>query len=371
MTSKEYSENGDKKRDSGDFKGAIADYTKVIELDPNYEFAYFDRGTSKLHCGDFKGAIADFTKVIELEPNYEFAYYKRGTAKFESGDFKGAIADYTKVIELEPNYEFAYYRRGVSKSNSGEYKGALDDYSKAIELDIDFAEAYYGRGFEKAMQLDYNGAIADCTKAIALDPNEALAYWNRVIAKIGLKDYRGVYADFTKAVQIDPDYAAICNNKGDTSSKGRDSSICERYWFFHACLEIDKLGIRTEDEDKANEYANQIIQICDSFNKKVKRFYVYIYDLLCDALIEKKNYVLAINEIDAILQHLIDDNPRVWKYYEKKARLYLKLGDIKKAINNFKKAIELCNDIEPKTELGKETQKLIASCNIEHPKSKK
>ena len=43
----------------GDLYGAITDYTKAIEINPNSFVAYNNRGLSKLQLKDYKGAIAD------------------------------------------------------------------------------------------------------------------------------------------------------------------------------------------------------------------------------------------------------------------------------------------------------------------------
>ena len=63
---------------------------------------YFYRAYSKDNLKDYKGAVADYTKAIEINPNYAYAYYNRGIAKDELKDYKGAIADYTKAIEIRP-----------------------------------------------------------------------------------------------------------------------------------------------------------------------------------------------------------------------------------------------------------------------------
>ena len=47
------------------------DYTRVIELDPTNSHAYHNRGISYDKIGDFEKAIADFTKVLELESGHE------------------------------------------------------------------------------------------------------------------------------------------------------------------------------------------------------------------------------------------------------------------------------------------------------------
>lgn len=47
-------------------------------------------------------AIKDFTKSIELDPQYFKAYLRRADAHDANGDFEAAMQDYRKVMELEP-----------------------------------------------------------------------------------------------------------------------------------------------------------------------------------------------------------------------------------------------------------------------------
>ena len=47
---------------------------------------YYNRGFSKIQLNDFKGAIEDLTKGIEIDPN-EFVYYLRGLAKEGLDDY--------------------------------------------------------------------------------------------------------------------------------------------------------------------------------------------------------------------------------------------------------------------------------------------
>ncbi|MDA0356177.1 MAG: tetratricopeptide repeat protein [Bacteroidetes bacterium] len=42
------------------------------------ERQYYIRGITKFNLNDYKGAIADFSKAIEIYPNYGGAYYNRG-----------------------------------------------------------------------------------------------------------------------------------------------------------------------------------------------------------------------------------------------------------------------------------------------------
>ena len=50
------------KNNPGDYNGAISDYTKAIQIDPNYASAYSNRNISKENLGDLSGACADWEK---------------------------------------------------------------------------------------------------------------------------------------------------------------------------------------------------------------------------------------------------------------------------------------------------------------------
>src|SRR5208283_2227106 len=67
------------------------------------------RGSAKGIKGDWDGAIADYTKAIDLKPDFAIAYCSRGSAEAMKGEWDGAIADYTKALKLKPDLAEAYY----------------------------------------------------------------------------------------------------------------------------------------------------------------------------------------------------------------------------------------------------------------------
>ena len=68
-----YHITGKKKFEMHDFKGAIAEYNKAIEMNPYYAFYYSIRGSIKANLNDYQGAISDFTQAIELSPKNNIA----------------------------------------------------------------------------------------------------------------------------------------------------------------------------------------------------------------------------------------------------------------------------------------------------------
>jgi len=78
--------------------------TKDIKQNDKANF-YYERGLEKKVLGDYQGALIDYSKAIQLNPNDPDFYYARGwlRAKSEVRDLVGAASDFIKVNRLEPN----------------------------------------------------------------------------------------------------------------------------------------------------------------------------------------------------------------------------------------------------------------------------
>ena len=57
----------------------------------------FKRGNIKNLLGDYEGAITDYSKAIELNPNLAEAYHNRGLTKFRSGNEQAGNLDFLKA----------------------------------------------------------------------------------------------------------------------------------------------------------------------------------------------------------------------------------------------------------------------------------
>jgi len=87
----------------GDHEKAIDMLDWIIAMYPTARMAYLDRGGEKLAIGDYKGAIDDFSKAIELDTGNNDSgnsYELRARAKEAIGDKAGAVQDRQRAEKI-------------------------------------------------------------------------------------------------------------------------------------------------------------------------------------------------------------------------------------------------------------------------------
>src|SRR5262249_26562439 len=88
---------------------SIVHFRQTIALDPNHAGAHVSYGALLCdHLRDYDGAIASFTRAIELKPDYPQAYRNRSVALSRKGLVDDAIADLRTALRLKPDYPEPY-----------------------------------------------------------------------------------------------------------------------------------------------------------------------------------------------------------------------------------------------------------------------
>ncbi len=198
---------------------AVNEYTKTIELDPDFVEAYYNRGTLYQDQGKFNLAKVDFDRAIELNPNFARAFHNRGILYISQGIFNLAEADFNQAIEINPNFTRAYISRGKIYRSQGNLDLAEVDYNRAIELNSDYEDVYVSRGILYLLQGQLNLAETDFTHAITINPNYAEAYYNRGALYINQGKLDLAEADLNRAIKL--------NSQSTTKDLGNspDSSL--------------------------------------------------------------------------------------------------------------------------------------------------
>ncbi|MEW6359692.1 MAG: protein kinase [Planctomycetota bacterium] len=170
-----YQHQGEVCQAEGNREEAIVNFTRAIQLDPDYAMAYYNRGRAYALKGEYHRAIADFTQAVRLNPKNVNAWSLRGDAHMQIADNNRALADYTRAIEIVPDWSVPYLKRAPVHLQRGDYDGAAADYGKAIALAPRDPLGYSGRGFVRMCQGAFAEAAADLAKAVELNPGDGYA----------------------------------------------------------------------------------------------------------------------------------------------------------------------------------------------------
>jgi tetratricopeptide (TPR) repeat protein/transglutaminase-like putative cysteine protease len=217
------------------FAKAIADDTKETS-------GYFSRASLRAGLYDFKGAVADLTRVIELAPEPQ-VYLKRAHAYRALREDGKAAADLEAALALDPSNVVAIGQLADLRSDAGDTKAALALIDPKIEeggtqrfgwmatkaqilaeardgagatalMDAAISEKpgdpglLNGRCWAKAItSTALDTALKDCTKAIELAENGSNILDSRAMVYFRLNRLPEALADLDAALELNPNLA--------------------------------------------------------------------------------------------------------------------------------------------------------------------
>ncbi|MGB3239782.1 MAG: tetratricopeptide repeat protein [Geitlerinemataceae cyanobacterium] len=334
---RELYDRGREKARQGDYTGAIADFTELLQLAPYRADVYYQRGLAYYDDTQLHNAVSDYTRAIELNPDYREAYAARALVRLALKNGVGALEDIDRALRFDDKDASAHNLRGIACRKLGDNVGAIASFKTAAELYLALKDAdNCRRCLERAKQLqpklsepvpqpkltpvklmspgeiyaqileqvekgDCRGAIQELNWAIDLDAGDAAAYCCRGIARSKLGDDRGAIADFNQAIRLNPQDTIARRNRGKIRSKLGD---------WGGAIADFNQAIETEPED------------------------VLLLLARGNAYREMGNYTGAI---DDYTQALTLDSDRSEAYMHR-ALAYLRLEELKKAIDDYQTA---------------------------------
>jgi len=135
---------GDAKHNMGDEFGAIPNYQRAIELDPNFAMAYARLGTVYGNMGQTELSEQNRQKAFELrdraserEKLYITEHYYADSGQLEKG-----ITALELFKQTYPNDSTPYNNIAIIYSTFGQFDNALVNAKRAVELDPDMVSGY-------------------------------------------------------------------------------------------------------------------------------------------------------------------------------------------------------------------------------------
>ena len=131
--------SGNQKARNKDYDGAIADFTKAIELgqqlpDMLRAGPYVNRGMAYADKGDLDAGLADLNKAIKLQSDNAYAYQDRGEIYRKRNEPEKAIADFNKAIKISSKFSPSFRSRGLVLLSQGKDAEAQSDFDKYLEM---------------------------------------------------------------------------------------------------------------------------------------------------------------------------------------------------------------------------------------------
>jgi len=331
------------------FDLALEEYTKAIEIYPNYSLYYSNRARIYQKQQNYELALTDYTQAISYDKENPRWYKQRADCYILNKDFTAALKDLDKAIELAPtNVNYLYERGVLYKETLNNNKKALDDFEKILEIDSTDIDALNYIGVILEDEGKYDLAIAQYEKGIALEninaESAAFCYRNRAAIFIKQNKFSEALKDFNKAIEISNEKSYSYQERGDffislgeyekaliDLSLAIENTTTEKSYYFYRRAELYKEYFK--NQDNAYEDYKKSIEL-DSTNR--------------DALIGICEYKKSQGEINQAIKILddwhsnldISDSIRA-DYLVLKGMYNSAEGEIDEANKNYNKAIEI------------------------------
>jgi tetratricopeptide (TPR) repeat protein len=194
---------------------AIADYQKVVELQPENGHALVLLGNAYSYKGDDEQALAVYSQTLalnltdDLRVELSRTYDSLATEAVNENDYERALAHYRTAQSLAPEDDdipesiaHVYMIRGIEANRNGDYAEALSDFNLVLQ-EIPAEAPLLGWMADTYEKMDkYDDAIAIYTRLVAEYPNLPYHYYRRGAAYAAQGSPEWAIADLNQALDL-------------------------------------------------------------------------------------------------------------------------------------------------------------------------
>lgn len=138
-----YAERGLFFYESLDYKAALEDFEKSLEIDPGNIDYLFNLALAHEKLNQVEKAELLFDQVISLDINHAGAYFNLGNIQFKREAYLNAISLFTIAHQLDNENSAILYNRAIAQYQIGKIDAACEDMELLRKLDTDLGEKFY------------------------------------------------------------------------------------------------------------------------------------------------------------------------------------------------------------------------------------
>jgi len=159
-------------------------------------------------------AAREYQKAIKTNPNFIWPYVRLSHVYLVQAKFPEAIEILTQALR-HGGGPIVHVSRAIGYLAQGNSEQATKDYTRAIELASEDPLPYYlrGRAYERTER--YEEALKDHTQAMNLDPTDIEVYCRKAKVLESLGEDEKAVQDLSKAIDIVGDYEAFTSWEGE------------------------------------------------------------------------------------------------------------------------------------------------------------
>jgi serine/threonine protein kinase/tetratricopeptide (TPR) repeat protein len=203
-------------------------FEAALAADDQYGHSHAGLGWNLYYLKDYQGALAEFNKAIEINPDDTDAYIGTSYAYQDQDkpDYDRAIEALTKAADIAPKNPSVRSTIGWANRNKAisfdfgsddqksSYAEAESQFRKALELNDTYVDALTGLGWVLQDQADvlkddskYQEAIDTLKKSLDIKDDQPYAHSAIGWSYYGLKKYDEAKDAFERAIELKSDYA--------------------------------------------------------------------------------------------------------------------------------------------------------------------
>jgi choline-sulfatase len=189
------------------FARAIDQFTRALELKPDYDLVVINMANAYRALGRDQEAMVGYRRFMELDPKNAQIRYEAAQILIDGGNLDEAQRELTQALALEPTLAAARNALGVLALRRGDLAGAEREIRAAIAQKPDVRLAHYNLALLAEQQGDLPRAVAEYKQEIARHANSYKAAFNlgRLYEKTG--DRPGQVAQYRMAIAMNPAFA--------------------------------------------------------------------------------------------------------------------------------------------------------------------
>ena len=332
------------------YEEAIEKFDKALNIDRTYSSAYSLKGAALVELNKTDEAIECYNTAIKYAPYDPEIYINHGVALARTGQKSKAEVQFRKALSLSLTNINAAFLLAVVLYEQNKLLEALDSFNYVIKLDKTHAMAFYYLSLVNTKLKNYKVALDCAIITVQLVPfkidfmvNLAECYFDLKNIKMTIKTYRTIE-------KIAPENYAFLVSIGIFWQKVKKFVKSEKYL---------KQALTKKQADYLTKYyfgialagQNRFTEARDVFLDIIKEKPDF-YDAQLKLALIYKNYQDNEKTIET-LENLFSKSVHFNQYLNILANSYLMVGNVDKAIENYKKMTEYFpDDIEAYTQLA-------------------